>query len=334
MALCFRGASWRRGPFLDLRIWSLSQSSSWMPQPPAAILRRTFAQPRLPKAIHHAPTSKSNEAQEVSKSPRSAPSSGRPSNRPSTYLSAHNAYTRLLLSRHSPTLLYQAPPTLTYPVTCALIGSLSIAYGIYNFYDIFLTVHPGLFWLVPWLMAAVCVFMLGIGAWILRSGSRLVGLLSAVPVKGKAGEELRVRIETRGLLGRRIIDRPVKDTRLGPGLPEARAQGLLRGKGRDDPVGRYEATPEGRRAAAFAKAQMERARLREGLRDPFRRLGRAVARMFARLSRGIRRVVSREGFAVLEVRRTKGGSWQKWKMDVMDGWCADEGLGLERLLKR
>lgn len=327
MSLLFKGVLWRNGPFLDLRIPHAKPSiltyldARRAPQFP---LRRAFAQASKPSSTRPLkPTTKASSKSVVRKP--AAPKAQAP------YLPPKTSFTNLLAARSSPTPLYQSPTTFTYPFACLFVGGGSIAYGVYNFYDSFLLPHPGLAPFIPWLMAFVCAFMLGVGAWCIRNGTKLVARVSAVP-RPAANGGLRVRVEFRSLIGRqRVVERPVQDVKVGPGLTEARAEGLV-GKGEGE-MERYPATEEGRRAAQVAKRKAEREEYKDRLSNPFTHLAGSIGSVFRKLSRGIRRVVGREGFAELYVRRKDGGRWSTWRMDVSDGWIADGGVGLVRLLR-
>ena len=321
MHLFLKSALWRHGPFLDLRIPPCRHnllSRLCFTRPPSTPNR---ALAHAARASSPAKSTANPSSQALSRQGRTPPTSTTKTH--ASYASPQSQYTSRLTSRRSPTTLYQSPPTFTYPLACALIGGGSIAYGVYNFYDIFMLPHPGLSWFIPWLMAFVCVFMVGVGVWIMRNGTRLIGRVSAVP----RGEGLMVRIETRGLFGRRVFERPIADVRVGQDLIEARSEGL--------PTAQAPATAAGRRAAEVAKRKADREAYQDMLKtNPLKPATRWVGGSFSRMSRGIRRIVGREGFAELSVRRKDGGKWQAWKMDVADGWCAEGGTGLLRLLGR
>ena len=221
-----------------------------------------------------------------------------------------------------------------------LTGAASIAYALFNLWDTFAVPHPGLVWFVPWLMAFVCSFMLGIGVHVLRNGTRLVRSVSAVPASiannigvniGAGG--LVLRVELRSLIGRRrVLERTMHDVRAGKGIAEAMVE-HMDPKGLAMEMGKFPATEAGRRAAQVAKRKLEREQRRETFTNPFLHLGSVIRRATRRVSRGIRRVVMRDGFVDLDVRRKGGGRWKTWRMDVSEGWLLEGGSPLKRLLR-
>ena len=96
----------------------------------------------------------------------------------------------------------------------------------------------------------------------------------------------------------------------------------------------YPATEEGRRRASLERRKQERQSERDSMSNPVTHAWRGVSSLFGRLFLGTRRVLTREGFATLTLRKTPNSSARRWGIDVRDGWLLDGGIALDKLLLR
>ena len=121
---------------------------------------------------------------------------------PAAYLPNNVLFAQTLASKTSPTLLYQASPSDVYAVTCYTTAGFLFAYSFYHFQDAVLTPHPGLWWVIPYLMGGVCISLVGAGVYVATGTRRLVKSITAVPLRAgsEGGPTLLVRLEARRIL--------------------------------------------------------------------------------------------------------------------------------------
>jgi len=228
----------------------------------------------------------------------------------------HDSYARTLASKPSPTLLYLGPTSNTYIIACYGLSAFCVSYGLWNFFDICLRPHPGLWVVIPVFMGGVCVIMIGLGGYVGLSASRLLKSVTAVPVKGVGagqGSDLILRFEPRRMLDvfpSKVMECSPKDLRL------AKRISILKD---------IDPTIRGPQAQAKARRDMEAERSKEKAYEmahlwsaPFRHFTRGVRKAIDTFSR----VVSRDGFVRIYI---KG---KPWGVDAKTGWMLDEGQGM------
>lgn len=318
-------AQWLR--FRPSALWnsSLAQTPNGSLRLPSRLLQNVRCSARRSYAVKQRPSTSSSVIR------KSTP-------KPTDYLPPSASYAAYLAARPSPTLLFQAPQSTSYAVACYGLGSFCIIYGAYNFYDAFLVPHPGLWLPIPYFMGGVCIFVFGAGIWVTLSARRLVRSIHALPLKAATrspvpttraatqdlARSLLVRIDlppTIPFLSRaQSIDVRPDQLRLVQGIqlvrnPDLEAAGGIANK-------RIDALEQADRR------QADRAKELESLSNPFTHLPKQIGRGFTWLAGSMRRIVSREGFVKILI------DGKTWRLDVRDGWVLDEGVALERLLRK
>lgn len=241
-----------------------------------------------------------------------------------SYLPNHALYAQTLASKHSPTLLYEAPTSNIYAITCYGVSGFCMAYGVWHFYDALLTPHPGLWWVIPYFMGGVCIFTIGAGVYVAAGVRRLVKSVTAVPVTNgsSGGRDLMIRLEARSMLpwvtGKVVEVSPEQLTLASRvALANETAETSLTSRRLDS-------------HRARAEAELQRKKEREYELDhimtkPFRDIGRGLNGFLS----SVGRILLREGFVKMFV-----NGKQVWRMDAQFGWAMDNGTGKLHLSMR
>lgn len=269
------------------------------PPVPSRIPARTVSQPRLHKS--------------------STPTAATPTPPPNTYSPAATAYASTLAAKPSPTLLYLAPTSNTYMLTCYALSGFCIAYGAYNFYDqIIAPQRPdsGLWWPIPVSIGGVSLLTAALGVRVAISARRLVKSATAVPVSGGG---VVLRLEARTLLpvitGKgQVVEVPLARARMSRRVSPEQAHKPAH------------STPQGfaaRREEELRKKKAREYELNHLLSAPFRHFGSACGRVVTSLQR----MVWSEGFVQIVVDKK-----QVWRLDAKSGWALDDGVALDRLI--
>lgn len=340
LSQCYANASLRAIPANNPKLpLHLIQQPSVLSQ--HAQLARSFLPPRY-FASKARPTSQSKIP--IKHSPPRTRTPATTTTAAPPFLHANNThpiapFAHTLATKPSPTLLYLAPTSNTYTLICLGVGALSTTYGIWHLYDAYFVPHPGLWWLIPHLMAGVSVFMIGVGVWIGLGARRLVGSLTAVPthLAGAQTQQLVLRMQTRRalpFLAPKMLDAPLSDVHLnalvapiaaGVEMAPSGASSFYKDvSGSVGPGGlqRRRPLPPGT-LRRVQQAQQARERENETL---WRTITGPPRKLLGAVWRGVGRVAAREGFATVRF------AGKNWKLDARDGWLLDEGVALDRLL--
>lgn len=236
---------------------------------------------------------------------------------PAAYLPNNVLFAQTLASKASPTLLYHASSSNVYALTCYTTAGFLFAYSFYHFQDAVLTPHPGLWWVIPYLMGGVCLSMVGAGMYVATGTRRLVKSITALPFKAgsEGGPPLLIRLEARRILpwGTGTV-MEVEPQRL-----SLASRVVLENVDTDTNFKASRLNTFQTRAAVEARRVQERAYdLDHAATIPFRHMGRGLNKVLL----SFRRILGREGFVKLFVDDKKA-----WRIDAKMGWALDDGLG-------
>lgn len=235
--------------------------------------------------------------------------------RPQSYLPNQALYAQTLASKHSPTLLYEAPTSNVYAVTCYGISGFCMLYGVWHFYDALLTPHPGLWWVIPYFMGGVCIFTIGAGVYVAAGVRRLVKSVTAVPITNAGGRDLLIRLEARSMLpwvSGKVVEVSPEQLTLASRVAVANesAENSLASKRFDSHRTRAE--------AELLRKKEREYELDHIMTKPFRDIGRGLNGFLS----SVGRILLREGFVKMFV-----NGKQVWRMDAQFGWAMDNGNG-------
>ena len=188
-------------------------------------------------------------------------------------------------------------------------------YAVYHVQTNVLNANPDIWWMVPWMMGGICVFMVGMGVWLLSGITRLARTVSAVPSRSaRLGVMLRVEPRKFLFVQPKTVEVPLEEARLKTTIAEQKdlKSDFLGGSiNNPDPKKR-----SFRQEYTFAVSE-------------FRAVKNFVWRFFRRSAVLGRKWLAKDGIVKIYL-----GERQFYSLDVLDGWMLDNGSPLDRMLKR
>ncbi|PBP15638.1 hypothetical protein BUE80_DR013625 [Diplocarpon rosae] len=242
----------------------------------------------------------------------------------------YRTYASTLAQKSRPTLLYEAPSHTKYMIACYGTAGFCFVYSVSCFWTNYIHVPPGISAWVPYAFAGVSFLMAALGGWLVLGPSRLVKSITAVPrgfkkaqgslAKRASAPELQIEIELKKMLpvpffpAKKICVTPQEVT-----IP-------YRFVAYDKRTSILEAR-ELSRQQALEKQKLEEYYREHFLTFPIRRLGRAISKASFGMFTAMKKVWTREGMMMVEIRD------QRYKVDITSGWALDRGKALDRLVK-
>ncbi|KAI9670956.1 MAG: hypothetical protein M1831_005041 [Alyxoria varia] len=275
-----------------------------MPHPISAFLRRIHSSSRTLKAKGSSKPS-----------PRLSPSTPRPPPNSANFDNIASSFAARFAKRGAPTLLYQAPNSVSHQLFCLGTGAACAVYAVFHFQSDVLNANTDIWWMVPWMMGGVCVFMAGMSLWVVSGITRLARTVSAVPSRS-ARYGVLLRVEPRRFLfvQPKTVEVPLEDASLKTTIAQEKDM-------KSDILGESIKNPNLKKRSfreEYTFVVSEFRVVRDFFRNFFRRslvLGR--------------RMLAKDGIAKIYVDEKKF-----YVLDVLDGWLLDDGSPLDRMLKR
>ncbi len=236
------------------------------------------------------------------------------------------SYAEQLAAKGTRTALYEAPSHFWLTASSFGAAAFCVSYSVYHYWATILYPPEGMAWWVPHGFAVICIFMAGMATYFVSGATRIVRSIEAVPAslvklsKGTKASAAKTPLYIEVAV-RRVV--PFMAPKKILALPEEvkmpfRMNSIFQGASPlsvKDQIKAARAELERREAAR--QHQMDHI-----MTAPFRDAGRGLSGAWM----GIRRALTKEGFASLKVKKTS------YKLDISNCWALDNGRSLDRLV--